>query len=80
MRGCRLSCSDKWSGPCVWPSWRRSAAEGTAVKETLLDEYNAYTCQVAEVYCGRCELFLGHKFEDGRVKGDDGPQATGWRH
>ena len=26
---------------------------------------------------GYRDLHLGHKFEDGRVKGDDGPQATG---
>jgi peptide methionine sulfoxide reductase MsrB len=41
--------------------------------------YNKYTCRVFEVYCGGCQLFLGHKFEDGAAKGDKHPQAR-WRH
>ena len=32
-----------------------------------------------EVYCGGCELFLGHRFEDAREKGDVHPRAQ-WRH
>ena len=116
-----FASKDKWSGPCVWPSWRRpidaqqqqrqqqqqqlntsphpppplppshelstcgggSAADrdaaadtfperrkqqaaaaatmGGAVAETFLGRYNTYECQVAEVYCGGCDLFLGHK-------------------
>mmetsp|Transcript_68929 Transcript_68929/g.129486 ORF Transcript_68929/g.129486 Transcript_68929/m.129486 type:complete len:284 (+) Transcript_68929:71-922(+) len=111
--------SDKWSGPCVWPSFRKSISDGDengdengddngedgdngdristrngdgqrqseglvdkakAVSETFLEDYNGYACAVAEVYCGGCDLFLGHKFQDARAKGDDHPDATGWRH
>ena len=41
--------------------------------------YNNYTCRVFEVYCGGCQLFVGHKFEDGAQKGDSHPEAR-WRH
>jgi len=40
--------SDKWSGPCPWPSWRKPLAPN-AISETVLGEYNNYTCAVAEV-------------------------------
>jgi len=40
--------SDKWSGPCPWPSWRKPLAPN-AISETVLGEYNDYTCAVAEV-------------------------------
>jgi len=69
---------DKWSGPCPWPSWRKPVSPD-AISETWLAEYNHYACAVAEVYCGGCDLFLGHKFEDARGKGDAHPDAH-WRH
>ena len=69
---------DKWSGPCVWPSFRRGACENSLSTARVLN-YNAYECAVDEVYCGECDLFLGHRFEDGIHKGDTHPDAH-WRH
>ena len=53
----------------------------SAVREDRLlpGSYNGYGCEVAEVYCGGCELFLGHKFEDAKRHGDDHPDAR-WRY
>ena len=36
----------------------------SAVREDRLlpGSYNGYGCEVAEGYCGGCELFLGHRF------------------
>ena len=39
----------------------------------------SYTCEVLEVYCGQCELFVGHQFADAKEKGDTHPDAL-WRH
>ena len=69
---------DKWSGPCIWPSWRRPVS-GDAISASPLTRYNSYTCAVAEVYCAGCELFLGHMFEDALEHGDTHPDAR-WRH
>ena len=41
--------------------------------------YNQYTCEVHELYCGSCHLFLGHAFEDGVACGDTHAEAR-WRH
>ena len=41
--------------------------------------YNAYECEVHELYCGGCSLFLGHKFDDGPASGDTHADAR-WRH
>ena len=71
------SSGDKWSGPCPWPSWRRPVADG--IRALPVVGYNAYECRVSEVYCDRCELFLGHQFEDAVDKGDRHPAAR-WRH
>lgn len=76
---CLYSSSDKWAGPCAWPSFRKSQGED-ALSTVLCEEYNGYTCQVLEVYCGKCDLFVGHQFEDAREKGDTSPACTGWRH
>ena len=43
----------------------------------LCEEYNNYTCTVKEAYCGKCDLFLGHMFEDAVEKGDTSPDCTG---
>lgn len=72
------SSSAKWQGPCAWPSFR--AALDGALQTRPVEHYNNYTCAVAEVFCSSCRLFLGHKFEDAREKGDDSPECTGWRH
>lgn len=69
---------DKWKGPCVWPSFRKPIEEG-AISTTIVYPYNNYTVTVSEVYCGKCDLFIGHQFEDGRLKGDSHPEAR-WRH
>jgi peptide-methionine (R)-S-oxide reductase len=78
------SSEDKWKGPCVWPSFRKAAAEGeggAAEAAAFVDvaNYNKYACRVSEVYCAHCDLFIGHRFEDGAAKGDDHPDAR-WRH
>jgi len=69
------SSTDKWDGPCIWPSFRR----GSNLEEVAIDSYNNYTCQVREVYCSGCRLFFGHAFEDGLEKGDEHPEAQ-WRY
>ena len=63
----------KFVGPCLWPSFRE-AREG--VEQRYVAEYNQYTCEVRELYCGGCKLFLGHAFEDGEATGAGGK----WRH
>lgn len=62
------SC-DKWDGPCVWPSFRKPFQEDS-ISTTEVFPYNNYTVVVKEVYCGGCDLFIGHQFEDGVDKGD----------
>ena len=76
--------SDKWKGPCAWPSWRRPANDdAVSLHSVFHDEwregYNGYTCEVYEVYCKGCDLFLGHQFADAKEKGDTHPKAY-WRH
>ena len=41
-------------------------------------DYNNYSVTVKEVYCKKCNLFIGHAFEDGKAKGDVHPNAH-WR-
>jgi peptide-methionine (R)-S-oxide reductase len=72
------SSTDKWKGPCVWPSFRH-AINDYAISTNVVYPYNAYTCEVREVYCGKCSLFLGHQFADAKIKGDTHPDAN-WRH
>jgi len=73
------SSATKWKGPCPWPSFRQALASDS-LEEVKCTAYNGYTCDVREVYCGGCELFLGHMFEDAVAKGDVSPECTGWRH
>lgn len=68
---------DKWSGPCLWPSWRRDLPG--AARHAPVQGYNGYVVDVHELYCGGCDLFLGHAFADARDKGDAHPDAR-WRH
>mmetsp|Transcript_14384 Transcript_14384/g.25767 ORF Transcript_14384/g.25767 Transcript_14384/m.25767 type:complete len:173 (-) Transcript_14384:397-915(-) len=70
---------DKWAGPCIWPSFRAPADPDNSLLYVPVEGYNSYNCIVEEVYCKRCELFLGHSFEDGVAKGDKHPDAR-WRH
>ncbi|EGD77880.1 hypothetical protein PTSG_09514 [Salpingoeca rosetta] len=75
----RLYCSkDKFHGPCLWPSFRQPVADDVLLTRKV-DSYNNYTCEVHEVYCNSCQLFLGHMFEDGKEHGDTHPDAR-WRH
>ena len=76
----------KFVGPCLWPSYRTGVASSAAGIVAGLHtiavptgSYNQYTCDVREVYCGGCKLFLGHQFADGRTCGDVHPDAH-WRH
>jgi peptide-methionine (R)-S-oxide reductase len=69
---------NKWTGPCVWPSFRQAVGpDATSTAQVL--EYNGYKCAVKEVYCGGCDLFIGHQFEDAIQHGDTHPDAR-WRH
>ena len=72
-----FASQDKWSGPCVWPSFRQGINQNALSMPDVLN-YNAYSCRVSEVYCKGCDLFLGHRFEDGKSKGDTHPNAQ-WR-
>ena len=47
--------------------------------ERPVEGYNGYEVKVSEVYCGGCELFIGHAFADGKDKGDRHPEAH-YRH
>ena len=72
------SSIDKYRGPCVWPSFRKPISSG-AISTTQVFPYNKYNVVVKEVYCGKCDLFIGHQFEDAKEKGDTHPLAH-WRH
>lgn len=71
---------DKFEGPCLWPSFRAPARPGGCVTELAVPagEYNEYQCDVRELYCAACDLFVGHMFADGRET-DTHPNAH-WRH
>ena len=73
-----FSSKDKWDGPCVWPSFRKAIDDERSLDLATVTEYNNYTVTVQEAYCKRCDLFIGHSFEDGRAKGDKHPEAH-WR-
>lgn len=78
---CRVplySSWDKYKGPCVWPSFRKPISENSISTSTVYP-YNNYKVTVKEVYCGGCNLFIGHQFEDAAAKGDTHPEAR-WRH
>lgn len=72
------SSTDKYYGPCVWPSFRKPV-HSNATSTITVHPYNQYTVTVKEVYCGSCDLFIGHQFRDGKEKGDTHPEAD-WRH
>jgi len=85
------SSEDKYAGPCVWPSFRRAIStvegEGRRCRRTShisaaqVYPYNNYprSVTVKEVYCRKCDLFIGHQFDDAKEKGDISPNAR-WRH
>lgn len=78
---CRLplySSADKYPGPCRWPSFRECISTQN-IAYSRVCQYNGYTVAVDEIYCNGCELFIGHRFEDAREKGDSHPNAH-WRH
>lgn len=58
---------------------KEEGVEEEAISATVVWPYNKYEVTVKEVYCGGCDLFIGHQFEDGRAKGDIHPEAR-WRH
>ena len=72
-----FSSNDKYNGPCVWPSFRKSL-HIDSISTTEVFPYNNYLVCVKEVYCGDCDLFIGHQFEDAKAKGDTHPNAH-WR-
>ena len=72
--------SAKFVGPCMWPSFRKSASSGSLhAVEVPRGSYNKYQCDVHELYCGACKLFLGHCFADGHETCDTHADA-GDRH
>ena len=66
-------------GPCAWPSFRCAASEDALFMRPVVG-YGSYRCAVAELYCAKCHLFVGHRFQDAREKGDQAIECTGWRH
>lgn len=72
------SSEQKWVGPCRWASFRASVSDNSLL-ERPVEGYNGYMVKVSEVYCGGCELFIGHAFADGKDKGDRHPEAH-YRH
>lgn len=70
---------EKWNGPCVWPSFRQEVSGNNSISVSTVYPYNNYVATVKEVYCSKCDLFIGHQFEDGIAKGDTHPSAH-WRH
>ena len=72
-----FSSNDKWKGPCVWPSFRKGIDQSLLLPDVF--NYNDYKCRVSEVYCKNCALFIGHRFEDGKSKGDVHEDAQ-WRY
>jgi len=70
--------NDKYRGPCIWPSFRKPLTI-LAISTTQVYPYNKYIVVVKEVYCGKCDLFIGHQFEDAKARGDTHPEAH-WRH
>jgi peptide-methionine (R)-S-oxide reductase len=72
------SSTDKYRGPCVWPSFRKPIYSNS-ISTTVVYPYNSYKVTVKEVYCGKCDLFIGHQFEDAKLKGDNHINAH-WRH
>lgn len=72
------SSKDKYVGPCVWPSFRKPV-ELDSLSTTEVIGYNNYKVTVKEVYCGKCDLFIGHQFADAKEKGDTYIHAL-WRH
>lgn len=74
------SSRDKWRAHCIWPTFRSPIMIDSLETITVPEgSYNNYRCEVREVYCGSCHLFLGHQFLDGREHGDIHPEAK-WRH
>ena len=70
----------KFVGPCMWPSFRKGySPDSLHATEVPRGSYNEYVCDVHELYCGKCQLFLGHQFADGVACGDTHPEA-GQRH
>lgn len=72
------SSRNKYVGPCVWPTFRCAINDDVLIKEQV-EPYYAYRVCVQELYCSKCELFIGHCFEDGQQKGDSHTDAR-WRH
>ncbi len=52
------------SGPCIWPSFRKPVSDA-AVSVTTVYPYNNYKVTVKEVYCGKCDLFVGEFCKNG---------------
>ena len=50
-----------------------------SISTSIIYPYNNYKVEVREVYCGQCDLFIGHQFADGIDKGDQHSTAK-WRH
>jgi peptide methionine sulfoxide reductase MsrB len=48
----------KFSGPCIWPSFREGATPDALATEPVT-HYNNYTCSANALYCGGCDLFIG---------------------
>ena len=62
---------DKFVSTTRWPSFRTSVA---AAVRSLPDHSEGL--DRTEVRCARCDAHLGHVFSDGRLAGDESPDAN----
>ena len=68
--GALFSSRDKFRSTTRWPSFRRAVAESVATRAD-----RSYGLDRVEALCARCGAHLGHVFPDGRLAGDDHPEA-----
>ena len=65
-----FTSADKFRSTTRWPSFRRAVAGAVATRPDL-----SYGLSRVEALCARCGAHLGHVFPDGRLAGDDHPEA-----
>jgi peptide-methionine (R)-S-oxide reductase len=65
-----FSSDDKFKSTTRWPSFRRALGGAVATRPD-----HAFGLDRVEALCARCGAHLGHVFPDGRLAGDDHPDA-----
>jgi methionine-R-sulfoxide reductase len=61
---------DKFRSTTRWPSFRRAVDGAVATRPD-----HSFGLDRVEALCARCGAHLGHVFADGRLAGDDHPEA-----